>query len=208
MDIHFLVFDEVEELDLVGPWELAGLLADRKMCTPPVLVTLNAMTPVGEHRMRFVADTHFSESRQPDVLFVPGGSGARVAMNDPEVVSYLQEHGRNGKSILSVCTGSYLLQNAGLLAGRRATTHWAFLGHLKADTSIDVVESRFVRDENIWTSGGVSAGMDMTLAFIADSFGLDTAADIQLDAEYFPSPRIYGRPFDREDVSAYIRELR
>ncbi len=208
MDIHFLVFNNFEELDLVGPWEFVGLLADRKKCSPPVLVTLNSMTPVGEHGMRFAADVHFSESRQPDVLFVPGGSGARAAKNDPEVMAYLQEYGRGCRSVLSVCTGSYLLQKAGLLEGRRATTHWAFLDHLKADTSIEVVERRFVRDENIWTSAGVSAGMDMTLAFIADSFGSDAAADVQLDAEYFPLPHIYGRPFDREDVAAYIRELR
>ena len=207
MEFHFLVFDNVEELDLVGPWELVGLLADRKLCPPPLLVTLNSSTPVGAHRMRFVADAHYSETGQPDVLFVPGGSGARAAANDPEVISYLRDRGQGCKSVLSVCTGSYLMQKAGLLSGRKATTHWAFLDHLRSDSSIEVTERRFVKDGNIWTSGGVSAGMDMMLAFIDDSFGTDVAADIQLEAEYFPSSKIYGRPFDKENVSEYIKLL-
>lgn len=207
MNFHFLVFDRVEELDLVGAWELVGLLAQLKKCGPPKLITLNAMTPVGEHGMRFVADARFSEVGPADVVFVPGGSGARVAMEDPEVISYLQEQGRRCRAVLSVCTGSFLMQKAGLLNGRRATTHWAFLNHLKNDPNVEVVEQRFVRDGNIWTAGGVSAGMDMMLAFIAHAFGAETAADVQLEAEYFPATTIYGRPFERKDVSQYIREL-
>jgi cyclohexyl-isocyanide hydratase len=202
-----LVFDHVEELDLVGSWELVGLLAEQKQCGSPKLVTLNTMTPVGEHGMRFVADTHFSEAETPDVLFVPGGSGSRIAMEGPSVIAYLQEQSNRCKAILSVCTGSFLMQKAGLFNGRRATTHWAFLSHLKDDPKITVVEQRFVHDRNIWSSGGVSAGMDMMLAFIAHSFGTDVAANIQLYAEYFPATMIYGRPFERSDVSEYIREL-
>jgi transcriptional regulator GlxA family with amidase domain len=207
LNFQFLVFDRVEELDLVGSWELVGLLAEQKQCRPPQLVTLNTMTPVGEHGMRFVADAHFSEAEAPDVILIPGGSGSRIAMEDPSVIAYLQEQSNCCKAILSVCTGSFLMQKAGLFNGRRATTHWAFLNHLKDDPEITVVEQRFVRDGNIWSSGGVSAGMDMMLAFIAHSFGTDVAANIQLYAEYFPATTIYGRPFDRNDVSEYIREL-
>ncbi len=207
MDIHFLVFDRVEELDLVGPWELIGLLAQRKLCSPQKLVTLNTITPVGEHGMRFVPDVHYSEAGPADVVLVPGGSGGRIAMEDENVISYLQDQGRSCKAVLSVCTGSFLMQKAGLLNGKCATTHWSFLDHLKCDSNVTVVEQRFVHDGNIWTAGGVSAVMDMVLAFIAESFGDSVAADIQLDAEYFPSDRIYGRPFEREDVSQYIRDL-
>lgn len=208
MEFHFLVFDGVEELDLVGPWELVGLLAERKLCSPPRLVTLNSMTPVGEHGMRFLVDMHFAESSLPDVILVPGGSGGRLAMEDPEIIAYLQERGRSCQALLSVCTGSYLMQRAGLLAGRQATTHWAFLDHLRNDPDIEVLERRFVQDGNIWTSGGVSAGMDMMLAYIAQTFGEAVAGEIQLGAEYFPSGQIYGRPFARQDVSEYIRKLR
>jgi transcriptional regulator GlxA family with amidase domain len=207
LNFQFLVFDRVEELDLVGSWELVGLLAEQKQCNSPKLVTLNTMTPVGEHGMRFVADAHFSEAESADVILVPGGSGSRIAMEDLSVIAYLQEQSNHGRTILSVCTGSFLMQKAGLFNGRRATTHWSFLSHLKADPEITVVEQRFVRDGNIWSSGGVSAGMDMMLAFIAHSFGTDVAANVQLYAEYFPATTIYGRPFERSDVSEYIREL-
>lgn len=207
MNFQFLVFDRLEELDLVGSWELVGLLAEQKRCSSPTLVTLNTMTPVGEHGMRFAADAHFLEAEAADVIVVPGGSGSRIAMEDPQVIAYLQEQSNHGKTILSICTGSFLMQKAGLFNGRRATTHWAFLSHLKDDPNITVVEQRFVHDGNIWSSGGVSAGMDMMLAFIAHSLGTDVAASVQLSAEYFPATTIYGRPFERNDVSEYIREL-
>lgn len=205
--IHFIGFDRIEELDLVGAWEFVGLLSTRKLCSPPTLVTLNEMTMTGEHGMRFLADVHFTESEVPDVIFIPGGSGGRIAMEDEAVISFLQQRASQCKAILSVCTGSYLMKKAGLLAGRRATTHWAALDHLRGDPEVQVVEQRVVHDGKIWTSGGVSAGMDMMLEFIADSFGEAVAAEIQLEAEYFPSNKIYGQPFEGKDVSQYIREL-
>jgi transcriptional regulator GlxA family with amidase domain len=207
LNFQFLVFDRIEELDLVGSWELVGLLAEQQQCNPPKLVTLDAMTPKGEHGMRFIADAHFSEAEPADVLFIPGGSGSRIVMKDPNVIEYLQAQSNRCQFVLSVCTGSFLMQKAGLFRGRRATTHWAYLNHLKDDPEIEAIEQRFVRDGKIWSAAGVSAGMDMMLAFIAHVFGVEVAAEIQLAAEYFPSPTIYGRPFDRQEVSQYIRAL-
>lgn len=207
MNIHFLVFDRVEELDLVGSWEFVGILEEKGLCPSPKLVSLNEMTPSGEHGMRFVADSHFSESGHCDAVLIPGGSGARTAMEDEKVIAFLQEKSRTCQAVLSVCTGSYLMQTAGLLKGKRATTHWAYLTHLREDPTVTLVEERFVHDGKIWTSGGVSAGMDMMLAFIAHTYGNETAAAVQLNAEYFPSDTLYGRPFDKKEVSEYIRRL-
>lgn len=208
MRIQFLIFDHVEELDLVGPWELIGSLVQRGHCEPPVLVSLNTMTPVGEHKMRFSADAHYTERLQADVVIIPGGRGAREAMKDPQVVSYVQWLGETSKSILSVCTGSILLHKAGLLRGLKATTHWAFLDRLRDDPDVTVVEERFVRDGRIWTSAGVSAGIDMTLAYIADTFGAAVAAQVQLDVEYFPAGLVYGAPLGDESLPDYLRRLR
>ncbi len=207
MKFQFVIFDGVQELDLVGSWELVGSLADQKICELPELVTLNEMTPRGAHGMRFIADMHFKDATQCDVLFVPGGRGGRIAMEDEEVLDYLRDKSRTCEAVLSVCTGSYLMQKAGLFKGRRATTHWEHLHHLRDDPTIEVSEQRYVNDGKIWSSGGVSAGMDMMLAFIASRFGESVAADVQLDAEYFPSDRIYGTPQERSDVSEYIRNL-
>ncbi|MBW8192830.1 DJ-1/PfpI family protein [Neiella marina] len=206
MKIHFLVFDRVEELDLVGSWEFVGLLANKGLCEKPKLITLNTMTPTGEHGMRFSADHHFSDVDVADVVVVPGGSGARTAMLDDDVIRYLQHCETNSQAILSICTGMYLMQKAGLLNGRKATTHWAFLEQLKSDPAIDVVEERFVQDGHIWSSAGVSAGMDMMLAFIADTFGDSVAADIQLEAEYYPSAHIYGEPQNHAKASSYVKK--
>lgn len=208
MKIQFAVFDKVEELDLVGSWELVGLLSEKGHCEKPKLISLNAMNPVGEHGMRFSADYHFSSCPLPDVLIVPGGIGARQAMEDPAVISFLQNCNKSCQSILSICTGMYLLQKASLLVGKKATTHWAFLDHLKNDPTVTVVEERFVKDQNIWSSAGVSAGMDMMLAYIAETFGEDVASTLQLDAEYYPSPKIYGSPQANPKASAYIRALK
>lgn len=207
MKIYFVIYNKVEELDLVGPWELVGLLAEKGLCEPPKLISLNTMTPVGEHGMRFSADYHFLECDIPDVVVVPGGSGSRTAMLDAEVIDFLKRCEKECKAVLSICTGMYLMQKAGLFTGRKATTHWAFLEEMKADNTIEVVEERFVKDGHIWSSAGVSAGMDMMLAYIADAFDETVASDIQLDAEYYPSPKIYGSPQKNQKVSAYIKRL-
>ena len=207
MKIYFLIYDKVEELDLVGSWELIGLLSEKGLCEKPKLISLNSMNPSGEHGMRFSADFHYASSTLPDVLIVPGGSGARIAMEDPEVINYLKSAGENCHSVLSICTGMYLMQKAGLFAHKKATTHWAFLDHLKKDNTVTVIEERFVKDGNIWSSAGVSAGMDMSLAFIADYFGEDVASNIQLEAEYFTSPIIYGDAHKNKTTSNYIKRL-
>ena len=101
----------------------------------------------------------------------------------------------------------YLMQRAGLFANKKATTHWAFLDELKQDTSVEVIEERYIKDGNIWSSAGVSAGMDMTLAFVADYFDEAVASEIQLNAEYFPSPKIYGdAAVSNSKVSKYIKK--
>ncbi|WP_339898102.1 DJ-1/PfpI family protein [uncultured Gilvimarinus sp.] len=207
MKIHFIIYDKVEELDLVGPWELVGLLAEIGLCESPRLISLNSMTPSGEHGMRFSADSHFSEAELPDVLIVPGGSGARSAMLDDEVIAFMQRAGQECQAILSICTGMYLMQRAGLFSGKKATTHWEFLNELKQDPTVETVEERFVKDGTIWSSAGVSAGMDMTLAFIADHFGVAVASTIQLKAEYYPSSKVYGHAHRQANTAEYIQKL-
>lgn len=174
MNISFIIYDKVEELDLVGPWELVGLLAEKGLCESPKLISLNTMTPSGEHGMRFSADYHFSDyfsgdlsdKDLPDVIVVPGGGGSRTAMLDGDVIQFFQRCEKECKAVLSICTGMYLMQKAGLFNGRKATTHWAFLDQIRNDANIDVVEERFVQDGHIWSSAGVSAGMDMMLAIL------------------------------------------
>jgi transcriptional regulator GlxA family with amidase domain len=108
-------------------------------------------------------------------------------------------------AVLSVCTGAFLLHRAGLLIGRKATTHWGSVDRLRALGDVDVVEERIVNDGDIWSSAGVSAGIDLMLAFIAQTAGEDTAAKVQFGAEYFPSNRRYGSRQTHEKAPAYLR---
>jgi len=104
-----------------------------------------------------------------------------------------------------VCTGALILQAAGLLAGRRATTHWQFLDRLRSAGDVTVVEDRFVRDGKLWTGAGVSAGIDVALALVADQAGEDVAGHVQLAMEYYPSARRYGQAHGRPEAPGYLK---
>jgi transcriptional regulator GlxA family with amidase domain len=149
--------------------------------------------------------TTFTECPQLDYLLVPGGEGARDDGATRGVVAFIAERARECKAVLSVCTGSLLLQRAGLLRGRKATTHWSQLEELRRFPGVHVVEERFTEDDGVWTSAGVSAGIDMTLAFISTVAGDAVAGRVQLGAEYYPSARRYGGLDRHPKAPAYVR---
>jgi transcriptional regulator GlxA family with amidase domain len=110
------------------------------------------------------------------------------------------------KTVLSVCTGTFLLHKTGLLFGKMVTIHWNSLDRLRAIRDVIVVEKRFVRDGNIWTSAGVSAGIDLMFAFIADIAGEEFAGKVQLAAEYYPSARLYGASHESTMAPSHLKE--
>lgn len=140
-----------------------------------------------------------------DYLLVPGGAGARAAGADEAVVRFIAEQARHCKAVLSVCTGAFLLHRAGLLRGRRAATHWAHLDELRALGDVTAVEERFCEDGPIWTSAGVSAGIDMMLAFIAKVAGEAAAGKVQFGAEYYPAATRYGGLDRHPKAPEYVR---
>lgn len=104
-----------------------------------------------------------------------------------------------------MCTGAFLLHRAGLLTGRNVTTHWNSLDRLRALGDVHVVEERVVRDGSVWSSAGVSAGIDLMLAFIASVAGDEIAGKIQFGAEYFPSGKVYGTSHKHEKAPGYLK---
>ncbi len=108
--------------------------------------------------------------------------------------------------MLSVCTGTFILHRAGLLTNRKATTHWASLDRLRALGDVVVVEDRVVRDGKIWTSAGVSAGIDLALAFIEHMAGEKIAGRIQLGTEYYPSGKSYGMMHEFAQAPMYVKQ--
>ena len=141
--------------------------------------------------LKLHVDTDFKTCPQLDYLLVPGGQGTRTEVNNDSVIQFLKTQSALCKNILSVCTGSFLLHKADLLKGKQATTHWASLDRLRALNDITVAPERYLHEDNIWMSAGISAGMDMALAFLADTAGEQTAGDVQLQAEYYPDGTIY-----------------
>jgi transcriptional regulator GlxA family with amidase domain len=206
MNFGMLVFPEAEELDFVGPWEMITMW--QKVAGGPscCLIVAETMVPVVCAKGLSV-NPHASFASCPslDVLLVPGGQGTRREVANAALVDFVARQARGCSSVLSVCTGSFILHAAGLIAGRRATTHWSSLDRMRALGDVRVVEERWVRDGNIWSAAGVSAGIDLTLAYIAATAGADAAGKVQFAAEYYPSDRIYGSYTSDARAPAYVR---
>ncbi len=187
MRIAIVIFDRLTALDAVGPYEVLSRLPEAE---------LSFVAPErGPHRtdtgsLRLHADLALDELSDPDLLLVPGGPGTAALMDDAAVLEWLREADRTSTWTTSVCTGSMVLGAAGILEGRRATTHWAHLERLR-EAGAEPVAQRVVEDGKLITAAGVSAGIDMALTLAARIAGARVAEAIQLGIEYDPQP-----PFD------------
>ena len=189
----FFMFPKFEELDLIGPWEMATMWRDNAGGPECLTVAEQAGPITCAKGLTTMAEHDFASCPPLDFLLVPGGTAARRESRNSQVLEWLHQQAASCQHVLSVCTGSWILGAAGLLDGRRATSHWQGTRRLARHPGVTVVEDqRWVRDGNIWTSAGVSAGIDLTLGFIEAIDGPDAAATVQLDAEYFPDGKLYG----------------
>ncbi len=205
MNFGILVFDGVEELDFVGPWEMLAMWRKVDAGPEPCLIVGESGAPVTCAKgLSINPHVSFADCPALDGLLVPGGQGTRREVNNSVLVEFVAGQARNCSAVLSVCTGSFVLHAAGLLSGKAATTHWASLDRLRALGDVDVREQRFVRDGNVWTSAGVSAGIDLMLAYIASVAGSETAGEVQLQAEYYPATTRYGGPTTHGRGPAYL----
>lgn len=184
--IAFLLFPHLTQLDLTGPAQVLSRVSGARV--EYVAATLDPVP--SDCGLSLVPTTTMSEARAADVLVVPGGDGAFDAMLDPDVVAFVRRQAEHATWITSVCTGAFVLGAAGLLAGRRATTHWASKPMLEA-FGAQPVDARIIQDGVVVTAAGVSAGIDMALWLAAELAGRPAAEAIQLQIEYDPHP-----PFD------------
>jgi transcriptional regulator GlxA family with amidase domain len=193
MIFGFLLFPDLEELDLVGPWELVAMWSQYSDGPEKCLMIAETEDPVRcSNGMIITPHASFNNSPSLDYLLVPGGFGTRVQVENKKLVDYVTKQAKTCKAVLSVCTGSFILHACGLLNGKKATTHWLSLDRLRDLKNVEVVEKRFIKDGNIWTSSGVSAGIDLALEFIKHEAGEGRASSVQSFAEYYPSGKIYG----------------
>lgn len=183
-----LIFDGLAALDAIGPYEVLRSVPDWKVAF--VAKSRGEKRTEGGSALGLSSDFSLEEVTQPDIVLVPGGKGSRPLMENEEVLSWLRAVDEETKWTTSVCTGSLLLGAAGLLEGRRATSHWLFLEQLR-DFGADPVGGRFVEDGKTITAAGVSAGIDMALHLVGREVGPEVAQAVQLGIEYDPQP-----PFD------------
>ncbi|WP_423856184.1 GNAT family N-acetyltransferase [Acidithiobacillus ferrianus] len=200
--VGFLVFPGIQLLDLAGPYEIFSALSDGD-----IHLFWKTREPVAcSAGMHFYPTTTLGEGPLVDVLCIPGGVGINPLLCDEEVRGWVRRQGSAAQFVTSVCTGALLLGAAGLLAGRRATTHWRY-HDLLAEFGAIPVKERVVRDGNLITGGGVTAGIDFGLVLVTALRGQAAAEEIQLALEYAPEPPFQaGRPEDApKDIVEVVR---
>lgn len=198
--VGILVFDEVEELDFAGPWEvftMANEVAEQRGLPPVHSVKLIAEKPrpvVCAKGLRVLPDLTVAACGRLDILLIPGGFGTRREAENPALLSWIVSVAAGCEWITSVCTGSLLLCAAGLAKGKRVTTHWAFVETLRARNEAGEVmaDYRYVRDGNLVTAAGVSAGIDMALWLTGQLHGAGFARAVQHAMQYDPAPPYAG----------------
>jgi transcriptional regulator GlxA family with amidase domain len=206
--LGIVLFPGTEELDFCGPWEMFTMWRDVAEGPRECLIVAETLEPVRCAKgLRVLPDVDFAGSGPLDAVLMPGGRGTREQVNNPVLLDWLRAQAPGCEAVMSVCTGSFVLHAAGLLAGKRATTYWASLGRMRALGDVKVVEERWVREGRLWCSAGVSAGMEMALAVIADHAGAEVAGKVQLGAEFYPEGRLYGTAHHHAQAPAYVKAL-
>lgn len=189
-----VVFDGAEELDFVGPWEVitaSAMLQHQQTGAGDraVLIAQHDRPVVCNKGMRVLPDATIDDHPDVDVLVVPGGNGTRREATNTDLLDWIAAVGATAEWVTSVCTGSLLLVASGIARDRSVATHWAFEDTLAARGDCTVVrDQRWVRDGNVVTSQGVSAGIDMALWLLGELYGPDHARTTQRYIQYDPAP--------------------
>ena len=183
-NIGFVIFPDLTQLDFTGPQQVLARLPQSAMH-----IVAKSIAPVPSDSGLSLVPTHtFETCPQLDLICVAGGNAGVVqAMGDKETIAFVQRQASDAKYVTSVCTGAFILGAAGLLRGRRATTHWAFT-QLLPMVGATHEKKRVVKDGNLITAGGVTSGIDFGLRVVADLAGDTVAQGIQLSLEYDPDP--------------------
>ena len=183
LQIGFLLFPQVQQLDLTGPYDVLASLPDVKVH----LIWKDLMPVTASTGLMLKPTVTFDDCPALDVICVPGGGGVGPLMEDEQTLTFIKAQAANARYVTSVCTGALVLGAAGLLKGKRATTHWAY-HELLAPLGAIAVKDRVVRDGNLLTGGGITAGIDFALTLAAELFDQATAELVQLQLEYAPAP--------------------
>lgn len=185
-NVGFVIFPQLTQLDFTGPLQVLSRLPRSAMH-----IVAKSEIPVPSDCGLSLVPTHtFATCPELDLICIPGGFGVCEVIGDAETLGFVRRQAEGAKYVTSVCTGAFVLGAAGLLEGRRATTHWAYTDLLPL-VGATHEKARVVKDGNVITAGGVTSGIDFGLTVAAELAGETTAQSIQLSIEYDPAP-----PFD------------
>jgi len=189
-NVGFVIFPNLTQLDFTGPLQV---LARMPEATTHIVAKTTAPIPT-DCGLGLVPTHGFADCPALDLICVPGGvTGVVAALQDRDTIDFVRTQATNAKYVTSVCTGAFILGAAGVLKGKRATTHWAYTDLLPL-VGATHVKARVVKDGNLITAGGVTSGIDFGLNVVAEIAGEAAARTIQLGIEYDPAP-----PFDSGD---------
>lgn len=200
--IVFLLFPGITQLDFTAPAQALSRLPGARLAGAAA-----SLDPIATDSGFAIVPTHdFATCPRADILCIPGGHGVTDALGDAATIDFIARQAAHAQWVTSVCTGAFLLGRAGLLAGKRATTHWGYT-HLLPIVGAEYQRARVVEDGHIVTSGGVTSGLDFALTLIARLRGDAVAQAIQLAIEYDPAPPFVGGHPDRapEAVTAGLK---
>lgn len=206
MNIAILIFDDVEELDFQGPWEVLTMVntvrAFKKIESRDhvYLVSEGGGMVTCAKGMRVASDFSYANCPKPDVMLVPGGQGTRREVNNPATLKWIADRAPGCQWVTSVCTGSMVLAAAGPARGKRITTHWGAIEEVRkrGEAGEVIAGQRWVVDGNLVTSAGVSAGIDMAIWLVGQIHGEEMARTVVHMMEYDPAPPF---AFDRQPAA-------
>ena len=200
-NVGFVIFPHLTQLDFTGPQQVLARLPESAMH-----IVAKSAAPVPSDSGLGLVPTHtFENCPRLDLICVPGGNAGVVqAMGDRETIQFVRRQSSTAKYVTSVCTGAFILGVAGLLKGRRATTHWAWTELLPL-VGATHEKGRVVKDGNVITAGGVTSGIDFGLRMVAEIAGESVAQAVQLGLEYDPDPPFASGHPDR--ASAAVKTM-
>jgi len=182
--VGFLLFPEMEELDFAGPWEIFSVW-NEQFGGPRCISIARSLKPVTcRYGLRVLPDQALDDAPDLSALVVPGGDGSKTVAEDEATLAFVREVYDAGHDVLSICTGARILAAAGVLDGKTVTTHHSARDEARRWPGVTVSSERYVQDGAVWTSAGVTAGIDLALAYVATTAGEETAERVARFVEY------------------------
>ncbi len=209
LKIGFLAFSGVQAMDLIAPYELLEVWQNSiNGSYIELFIIAKEQSALECSNSRFLLSPDFTIHNAPqfDYLIIPGGMGRCQTVNDNELISFIQKQQTGIKKFLSVCTGSFILQAAGILENEHATTYWQALPEF-IQKQQKIKEERIVKGNKVWTAGGVSSGIDLALELVNEIAGVEHAELARLCFEYFPLPFSSNKNYNLDKLKPYLGKI-